>query len=1414
MATDPARPLHHASLLNQLTRSFFLGVQEGRHRSTLAKSNRSKAAMQSALVTLIWAFFSTTAMGFPAVFELSTLDGTNGFTLNVGGNYGNMNINTIGDINGDGIDDIAIGVPFKDLPGIIQGGEVYVLFGKNSGFTSPINLTTLNGTDGFVVKGKTSFDEMGDSISSAGDINGDGINDMVIGDSHFDPGGRIDAGTSFVIFGKNTAFSAVVDVTLLNGTDGFAINGVGAQDLSGDSVAPAGDVNGDGIADLIIGADKADPGARVDAGASYVVFGKNTAFAATLELSTLNGTNGFAINGALAGDYAGDSVSSAGDVNGDGISDVIVGAYRASPGGRSVAGTSYVIFGKNTAFAAAVELSALNGTTGFAINGVGAGDFSGVSVSDAGDINNDGFADVIIGAYLADPTGRPDAGISYVVYGKNTAFTSVLELSTLNGTNGFAINGVTTNDLSGRSVSNIGDINSDGFSDILIGASNATPSGRSGAGISYVVFGKNTAFSSPFELSTLSGTNGFALNGVSTGDGTGFSVNNAGDIDSDGIADLLLTGSRQFSGHVIFGTPANSPPVAKNDAVSTNNNAVLNADVLANNGSGVDSDPDSDPLSVSKVNTLSSNVGGQITLASGALLTVNANGTFAYDPNGQFNALVPTASANDNFTYTISDGKGGTATATVFITINGTNHLPTGAVIISGLAKKGATLTADPSSIADVDGLGAYSYQWRRGGSNISGATGNTYTLVSADSGAAIDVVVSYTDGYGAAESVTSAATGAVQPNTPPTGAVIIVGSAVQDRTLTADPSTIADADGLGTYSYQWKRDGINITGATSNTFTPGQASVGSSLTVTVSYTDGFGTAESVTSAAIGPVSNINDPAAGVVTISGNATQGQTLNADPSGITDADGLTNTVFGYQWRRNGSVISGVTGNSYQLAQADVGTTIRVVVTFIDDGGFGESIVSSVFGPIANLNDDPTGAVVITGSPLVGATLTADTSAISDADGLGTFSYQWRRGTADISGAVMNTYLVDPADLGQTIDVVIKYTDGYGTEENLTSAPTETIQANGTTLFSSVLPSARSGFVGGGDITVFASVNNAGAIAAQNCVVRIPAGSPASLSYQETDATNVPVGAANAPFNLAVGQSRSFILSLTPNTVSPGADIFPDFVCDHANVDAIPGVNTIFLEIEEKEGADILSMGATPSGDGIMNVPSGGTGFMTISATNIGAGDNPGSADTAVTVSVDTGNASLPLFLLLCQTNALSTCITPLGSGDINTVIGDTPSYFAVFAADQSGGVGIPLDPANARIYLRFRNAKGTVSSVTSAAVTVDPAATAEAPMSNDLPVGRWAVSVRETIGNRHTQEPGTLYVWPDGRATLHNGKKTTALQLSITGTGHFTGFEDKGVLAGQYTPGHSLFMVDTGKHRRLDIWGVHDTRGLPQ
>ena len=414
-----------------------------------------------------------------------------------------------------------------------------------------------------------------------------------------------------------------------------------------------------------------------------------------------------------------------------------------------------------------------------------------------------------------------------------------------------------------------------------------------------------------------------------------------------------------------------------------------------------------------------------------------ANGTAIAGATGSSHVLTQ-AEVGQAITVTASytDGQGTAEAVNSAATalVANVNDAPTGSVNIAGTPTQGQTLSAS-HTLADIDGLGVISYQWRANGTAISGATGSSHVLTQAEVGQAITVVASYTDGQGTTEAVGSAATALVaNVNDAPTGSVNIAGTPTQGQTLSVS-HTLADADGLGVISYQWRANGTAISGATGSSHVLTQAEVGQAITVTARYIDGQGTAEAVNSAATPLVANVNDPPTGSVNISGTPTQGQTLSVSQT-LADADGLG--AVSYQWRANGTAITGATGSSHVLTQAEVGQAITVVASYTDGQGTAEAVSSAATALVANVNDAPTGSVNIAGTPIQGQTLSASQT-LADIDGLGVISYQWRANGTAISGATGSSHVLTQAEVGQTITVLARYTDAMGTAEAVSSAAT---------------------------------------------------------------------------------------------------------------------------------------------------------------------------------------------------------------------------------------------------------------------------------------------------------------------------------------------------------------------------------------
>ncbi len=322
----------------------------------------------------------------------------------------------------------------------------------------------------YTFTGETAWDQFSSSVASAGDINNDGYDDIIIG-APFNSAEGTWAGRVYV-------FSGLTGDTL------YEYKNASADDRLGFCVASAGDVNSDGWDDIIFSAPTND-GTGANAGRAYVVSGQT-------------GDTLYVFSGEQANDQLGISVASAGDVNNDNFDDVIIGAYRNDANGID-AGRAYIFSGQT-------------GDTLYIFGGEAADDRFGTSVASAGDVNNDGFGDVIIGSVYNDGTGS-NAGRAYVFSGQT-------------GGSLYVFSGEAADDNFGFPVTSAGDVNRDGFDDLIIGADYNDGSGID-AGRAYVFSGQT-------------GDTLYVFGGESAEDHFGFPVSSAGDVDSDGYADLMI----------------------------------------------------------------------------------------------------------------------------------------------------------------------------------------------------------------------------------------------------------------------------------------------------------------------------------------------------------------------------------------------------------------------------------------------------------------------------------------------------------------------------------------------------------------------------------------------------------------------------------------------------------------------------------------------------------------------------------------------------------------------------------------------------------------------------------------------------------------------------------------------------------
>lgn len=432
-------------------------------------------------------------------------------------------------------------------------------------------LSSLTWPDGINFIGQGAESQTGYAVSRIGDVNGDGIEDCAITAKDAGLTNSTLTGLTYVIFG---GFNSSATLTGLNGTNGFTTTGVTVASFSGYDVSDIGDINGDGFEDFMVSAIHEAPQGRTKAGATYVVYGRLGAFPPTISLGNMGGVDGFEIHGERSGDESGKSITDLGDVNGDFIPDMLIGAWAADKNG-SRSGSSYLIFGKNTDFNDTLDLDTLGKSTGIEFIGGAPREASGWAVSEAGDFNRDGHNDFLIGA--PDPTFDPldQAGKVYLIYGPVNQMTNPTRLDTMSKSIVQVFLGIEDDDETGYSVSDAGDVNHDGYPDILIGAPNADPNGLENAGRVYLVFGSPYPLPNPLDLSTLDGGDGYIINGIIPGGRLGWDVNEAGDVNNDGRADFMMSAPLAGYTYLIYGKAGGYGPTFDLSQMNANTGLVI-----------------------------------------------------------------------------------------------------------------------------------------------------------------------------------------------------------------------------------------------------------------------------------------------------------------------------------------------------------------------------------------------------------------------------------------------------------------------------------------------------------------------------------------------------------------------------------------------------------------------------------------------------------------------------------------------------------------------------------------------------------------------------------------------------------------------------------------------------------------------
>lgn len=518
------------------------------------------------------------------------------------------------------------------------------------------DVSTLDGSNGVTINGAAAGANIGSSLANAGDIEVDGLDDLLIGAA---------AANEAYLFYASSFSSSPLSASDLDGSVGVLFPGLTAGDELGTSVRGGGDFNDDGFTDLLISA----PGAFSGAGAVYIIFGPTLNH--PFDLSLLDGSNGLVYRGTLPGDRVGESLEFA-DMNGDGIDDMIAGAPAAGVGGEV-----HVLYGNSSWSLALVTAPSLNGFNGAILEAGFPGMQLGASLCGLSDLNDDSNNDLAMGAPGASVGGLTGVGVVQVVYG-GAPFTHLFNVSSVTGADGFSAQGGEMSGFVGdRALACGADFSGDGLNDLAIGAWGAS----GGTGDTFVLYAVPGGPPAVVDLISMPAGQGIELRGETFGDQSGSALA-LGDSQVVGQGDLLIgsPGSTPGTAHLVQG-PAGAGPVLLSNIDGGAVDGIAFPGISSGDAAGTaaafikaNSDSSSDAVFSSPFATAGGNPGaGQVYVVFGYIPTATPSPTITTTPTATTTATstpttTATATATTTATSTITATTTPTSTATTTAT--------------------------------------------------------------------------------------------------------------------------------------------------------------------------------------------------------------------------------------------------------------------------------------------------------------------------------------------------------------------------------------------------------------------------------------------------------------------------------------------------------------------------------------------------------------------------------------------------------------------------------------------------------------------------------------------------------------------------------------------------------------------------